>query len=250
MKSKLMGVCATMLACSAWWIGCSGSTTNNDNTADSGRPAEGGGPAEAGAGDTSVEDAPADVGVDTALSGPFIDIQYGAANCPAFTACGGDPKGTWNVTGGCVTEKAFDGAKAQCAGIVESNVKFKARGYVTATATTISRRTEVKFSATLAIPKACKDPVGSCATVGQALIGLAGLETATCTDDAGTMGCNCNVSDTINDNNPGDTYTTSGNTLTTGGMPARTYDYCVAGNEIKYKETTAQAVPAIFVLTK
>lgn len=249
MKSKLMGVCVTMLACSAWWIGCSSSSTNNDNTADSG-PAEGGGPAEAGAGDTSVADAPADVGVDTALSGPFIDIKYGAAMCPAFTPCGGDPKGTWNVTGGCVTEALFEAAKAQCAGLVESNVVLKARGYVTANATTISRRTEVKFTATLAIPKACKDPVGSCTVVGQALVGLAMLEKATCTDDAATMGCNCDVADTYNDNNPGDAYTTAGNTLTTNGAMPRTFDYCVAGNEIKYKETTAKAVPAIFVLTK
>lgn len=251
-KSKLFGVCATVLVCSAWWIGCSGSTTNGNNgTPDSG-PAEGGGTPDAttGADTSTAPDAPADTGVDSSLTGPFIDIQFGAANCPAFAACGGDPKGVWNVTGGCVTEAVFDGAKAQCAGITETNVKFQARGNVTATAATIQRHTEVKFSATLAIPMACKQPVGSCAVVGQALVGLAGLETAMCTDDAGTGGCNCDVSDTILDNGPADAYTVAGNSLSTAGPPARTFDFCVNGNEIKYKETTAMAAPAIFVLTK
>ena len=38
-----------------------------------------------------------------------------------------------------------------------------------------------------------------------------------------------------------------GNTLTSGNQ---TFDYCVAGNDIMYKETTAKAIPAVFTLTK
>ena len=253
MKSKLIGVSLTALAFSAWWMGCSGSTANNAATAVDSGPAEtGGGNPEAGIPETGGQDAPADTGVDSALTGPFVDISYGVASCPAFTPCGGDPKGTWNVTGGCISEAAFDAAKMQCPGLMESNVKFKARGNVTATATTIARHTEVKFSATLAIPKACKDgvPGATCAVVGQALVAFGGLATATCTDDAVSGGCNCDVSDSTTDQTMAEAYTTSGNTLSTAGPPARTFDYCVAGNEIKYKETTAKAVPAIFILKK
>ena len=62
MKSKLKGVCVTVLACSAWWMGCSGSTTNNDTgPVDSGPAAETGAPVDSGGPvDSSVPDAPVD----------------------------------------------------------------------------------------------------------------------------------------------------------------------------------------------
>jgi hypothetical protein len=59
-------------------------------------------------------------------------------------------------------------------------------------------------------------------------------------------GCDCDVGDSTNDDTT-DAYTTAGNTLTSG---ARTFDYCVNGNDIEYQETTAKAVPALFTLTK
>ncbi len=251
MKSKLLLVCVTIVAGAACWVGCGGDSTNGTTAnPDAGGTPEGGGTPDTGTPDSSSGglDAAKDTGTDAPVTGPFVTITYGAATCPAFTPCGGDPKGSWTVTGGCVTEEIFAPAKQQCPGIVESKVKIEARGTVVANAATITRKTEVKFAATLAIPKVCKDQIGPCATVSQALI-FGGVKTAVCTDDAVTLGCNCDVTNPAVDNTS-DAYTTAGNTLTTGAPP-RTFDYCVAGNEIKYKETTAgTAIPALFVLTK
>jgi hypothetical protein len=248
-NSKLLGICVTALACTAWWTGCSGSSADGVTTADAGGGGTDGSTAADGGGSdgSSAADAAKDTGVDAALTGAFATITYGS--CPTFTACGGDVKGTWNVSGGCVSSDLFKAAKQQCPGIVESNVVFQARGYVTADATTVTRNTEVKFTAKLAIPSNCKAAVGACATVGSALV-FAGLKTATCTDDAGTGGCNCDVGDTIADTSS-DAYVTAGNTLTTGSSTsARTFDYCVAGSKLSYIETTAKAIPVTFELTK
>jgi hypothetical protein len=250
-NSKLLGICATALVCTAWWTGCSGSSTDGVTNADAGGAGTDGSSTSDGGGGTdgsSAADAANDTGVDASLTGPFATITYGS--CSTFTACGGDVKGTWNVSGGCVSSDLFKAAKAQCAGITESAVVFQARGNVTADATTITRNTEVKFTAKLAIPSDCKAKVGgACATVGSALI-FAGLQTATCTDDAATSGCNCDVGDTITDSSS-NVYVTAGNTLTTGsGASARTFDYCAAGSKLTYLETTAKAVPVTFELTK
>jgi hypothetical protein len=251
MKSKLVGVCVTLVACAVWWTGCSSDPATGTNNPDGGGGTpEGGSTADSATPDSSGgTDAATDTGVDAALSGPFLPISYGAASCPAFAACGGNVKGSWTLTGGCVTEALFAPAKAQCAGIVESNVKIEARGTVVADAVTITRKTDVRFSATLAVPGACLMG-GSCAQLGPVIVALAKLKTAACVSDGGT-GCTCNVTNDVN-NDTADAYTIAGNTLTTGaGASARTYDYCVAANEIKYKETTAATdTPAIFVLTK
>lgn len=265
MKSKLARIClaVSVAAFVAWWTGCSsdGSTEANGNDGGPVGPgAEAGGPGEHEGGTTTKEagtpDAAKDAPVDSASPlGPFVDIPYGAASCPAFTPCGGDPKGSWKVTGGCVTEAVLAEAKAKCAGLVESDVKFRARGTVVTDAVKVTRDTEVEYTAKLAIPPECKPtqaPLNTCAAVGSGLVFYAGLDTATCTDDAATGGCNCDVADSFSDASS-DTYTTSTSTLTTGsGNTERTFDYCVngAGTELAYQETTAQAIPALFVLTK
>lgn len=249
MKSTVFGLGVCFVASALLWTGCSGGTTQNDIP-------DGGGTPEGSSNDSgpTSDAAPADTGTDSAappLTGPFIDIKYGAASCPAFTACGGDPKGMWTLKDGCVTEKVFDGAKAQCNGLTESDVKFQARGYVLVDATSATQKTEVKFSAKLAVPSGCKGLAGGvCANLATLLQTLGGLDTATCVDDAGTGGCTCDVGDTITDTTT-DTYTTSGNTLTTGsGGSARTWDYCVASPQLSLKETTQDAVPALFILQK
>lgn len=253
MGSKLSHVALagiSVFACTAAWIGCGGSSEGTPTTgADSGGvtteagPSSEGGPAIEAGTDASTKP-------DAAITGPYLDIQFG--NCPTLTACGGDPKGLWKVTAGCVDDTVFDGAKMQCPTLTVTNPQFKARGTVYADATTISRNTDVKFTAKFGVPAACATPVGSCATVAMAIKLGAGLDTATCTDDPATpMACICDVGNTTI-TNTSDTYTTAGNVLTTGtGTTARTFDYCVMGSEIKYKETTAKtAIPALFTLSK
>jgi hypothetical protein len=245
MKSKLIVVSACVLVGSAWWMGCGGTSSGTDTAADAGGTGSEGGGSEAGSGSETGTDAGTDSSVDIAITGPFIDLQY--MTCTPLAACGGDVTGTWRLSGGCVDQGAFEAAKAQCAGLTESNVKFQARGVVFADAAKITRKTEVKFTATLDVPAVCvaANPLGAgCANMAAA-IKFTGIATATCADAAGGA-CTCDVGDQTTENTT-DAYTTAGNTLTSG---ARTFDYCVAGSEIKYKETTAKAVPAVFTLTK
>lgn len=248
MKSKLsrgalVGVSCVALAAS--WIGCGGTSATSTDAPEGGTPTGEGGTSEAGLGSETGTDAAVE-GVDASITGPFLPVQY--KNCPTFTACGGDVKGLWHLTGGCVSEGAFDAAKMQCPGLVESDVVFEARGTIYADAKNVTRNTEVKFSAKLAVPEACKlnNPVGMTCADADAAIKFAGFDTATCVDAANNKDCVCTVSST-NKDATNDTYTTSGNTLTSG---AQTFDYCVAGNKIEYKETTAKAIPAVFALTK
>ncbi|MDB5213590.1 MAG: hypothetical protein JWO86_1517 [Myxococcaceae bacterium] len=254
MSSKLSHVAmagVSMVACAAMWIGCGGSSATTTppvdagggTTTEAGSNAEGGTTTDAGTQDSST--AP-----DASITGPYLDIQFGS--CPTLAACGGDPKGLWTVTGGCIDDTIFDAAKMQCPTLTVSNVKFQARGTVLADATTIARKTDVKFTATFLIPSGCK-PMGvtMCSQLDPLVKLGGGLDTAACTDAATAGDCTCNVGNTTIDSTS-DAYTTSANVLTTGaGSTARTYDYCVAGSEIKYKETTAKtAIPALFTLTK
>jgi hypothetical protein len=245
----------SFFACTAVWLGCGGSSATTAATPDAGIPtAEAGTTPEAGSStDSGIADA--STKPDASITGPYLDIQFG--NCPALAACGGDPKGLFKVTAGCVDDTIFAGAKMQCPGLTVTNPKFQARGSVLADATTITRKTDVKFTATFGIPKACKDGIGAgttCADVATAIMLGAGLDMAMCTDamaPAPAGDCTCDVGSTTLDNTT-DMYTTAGNVLTTGsGATARTYDYCVMGSEVKYHETTAKtALPALFTLTK
>ncbi len=242
MKSKFFVVGAAILVGAAGWMGCSSGDSAGVGTVDGGTGNEGGTGAEGGSSEAST-DAGADSASAVEITGPFVDIKY--KGCATFAACGGDVKGLWRVSSGCVPDGAFDAAKQQCPTLTESNVKFQARGVVFADATTITRKTEVKFTATLAVPKSCKDTIGTCADLAP-LIKFTGIKDATCTDVVADGSCTCEVGDQTVENTT-DTYTTAANTLTSG---ARTFDYCVKGNDIEYKETTAKAVPGVFTLTK
>jgi hypothetical protein len=249
MKSKLVAVCVTLLASATWWVGCSSTVVNSTADAGGSTPVEAGGQQETGPVAEAGTDAPADTGVDSASPlGPFVAITYGS--CAAFTPCGGDPIGSFTVTGGCVGNGAFAAAKTQCPGIVESDVVIQARGTVVTDATTIVRDTEVKLAAKLFIPASCVTAAGgSCGTIEAGITFVGKLDTATCATD-GAGGCNCNVGDTTAEKTT-DTYTKTASSITTGtGATERTFDYCITGNELQYLETTANSVPATYVLTK
>lgn len=249
-NAKAIFVSCLVGASALAWVGCSGGTTTSG-------PTDGGGGTDSG----STTDAPSgtdsgttvkDAGKEAStLTGPFVDLKYGAANCPAFTPCGGDAKGTWNVSGGCIKEEIFDQAKAQCPTLEVNNVVFQARGYVSADGANIDRHTEVKFTAKFVVPSGCKAVIGTCSGVASAIKALGGMDTATCADDSATGGCTCDVGNTIEEKIT-DTYTAAGNTITTGGggAAARTYDYCVAGSSATFQETTGAPQPAVLTGTK
>ncbi|MBX3211244.1 MAG: hypothetical protein KF850_04365 [Labilithrix sp.] len=237
---------ATVVALSASlvWVGCS-----SDDPPGSAAPGDDAGNTDTDAA-TGVEDAgdsgPVDTGAPEAdTPPPMVDVTYGT--CPAFAKCGGDIAGSWKVSGGCVSSDAFAEAKQQCPAFQESDVVIKANGTVVATATNVVRKTTVKLTAKLAIPKACT-VVTDCGLIAAglktgAVPGAPKFETATCTE-AGAL-CNCDVSGTL-DETTDDTYTTADGVVTTTN-PTRTFDYCVDGNKTTYVETTPPA-PNAFAL--
>gem|GEM_PF-1688873 len=254
MNTKLLSLCVSVTAATIVWIGCSSdSTPSGETTTDAGQdsgvsttPTDSGGGQQGDASKDAAKDSASGPGK---LTGPFVDVGYGAASCPAFTPCGGDEKGVWTVKGGCVKEEIFAEAQAQCPTLGITDVKFQARGSVTADGTNIVQHTEVKFTAKFAVPQTCKQAIGSCAGIETALKLVGKIDTATCADD-GAGGCNCDVADT-QEQLTDDTYAAGGNTLTTAN-PVRTFDYCVdaAAKSITYQETTGGPQPAIFVLGK
>jgi hypothetical protein len=247
-------------ALSALWMACSssdsgsssGGVTPDGGGADSssGGTDSGGGGNDSGGGNDGGGGN--DAGVDASVNAPEVNVTFG--QCTALVPCGGDPIGTWKMSAGCVDESAFDDLKQLCPTATASNVVIKARGLVTVTAATISRETQTQTTATIAIPQAClaQVPGGSCQLLAVGLTSPppqgAGLAKATCTSD-GAGGCNCDIEDgeILRETSA---YTVNGNTISTVGPPARTFDFCVDQGKFTYTETTQGATPGTVELTK
>lgn len=231
------------------WTGCSGSEEGSPAT-----PADDG-----GAGNDDADDPP---GGDDAGGGeagpepeppPTVNIDYG--QCPAFNACGGDVKGRWTVSGGCLGDDAFSDLKqGGCAAVTEHDVVITAAGVLEVGDTSLRRKTSIDLSATLEIPQACLDDlqVPTCLLAEFGLTtplggGEAPFDTAKC-DDLADGGCSCEVTKAVIEDVESD-YTASGNTVTTT-QPTRTFDYCVSGDTSTFQETTAGSLPLIVKLAK
>jgi hypothetical protein len=229
----------------AAWAGCTRSSPGRADGTDAGDGAEAGESLEAGTDSTDGGDGGRDAGKDGNIDAPEIELTYGA--CADVTPCGGDPKGTWRYSAGCIRSAVFANAKAQCPLLAESNVKARMRGVVTITDTGLDRNAAVDFSATLTIPDTCTQGFG-CAAVPLLLTQPApvgpGFDTATCT---GTTTCTCEVAKHFTDQVT-TTYTQSGSTLTTGA--SETFAVCVDGAKLSYSETTKDAFPATYELTR
>ncbi len=142
---------------------------------------------------------------------PGVSITFG--KCAAFTKCAGALEGTYKITGGCLPDTTFDSYKASCAGLTTTDVVIKADGTVTATPTTINRKTSIFVGASFVLPK---DNCGALAIIGNDCSklppllqsGVAGpkLDSATCVDAGPT--CNCTIATTTTEPGADDPYTT------------------------------------------
>ena len=75
-----------------------------------------------------------------------------------------------------------------------------------------------------------------------------GFESATCTNSASGAGaCDCDVVKRIADTST-TTYTLAGNTITTAD--SKTYDYCVTGSKMTYRDKFFDLVDANIVMSK
>ena len=250
---KWAGLGIGIWASLAIYIGCGGSEASSSSS--SGGPADGGGgsetstPADTGTPDTGGG-GPKDAPFDGFIDAPVVDLTFGT--CTAFTPCGGDEKGTWKVSGGCLSDSFLAPAADACAGFTTSNEVIKAKGIVTADGANIVRRTEVKLTANAFIPFSCApNNLTDCNAIALGAQFQYGFDKATCTTNTGNTGCDCAIEETVTENAT-DTYTKSGTTITTGS--GDTFDYCVDGMKLTYTQTNSQGnqppYPLFIELTK
>lgn len=225
------------------WLGCGGSESGspgNTTPADGGK--ESSSPADTGASD-SGGGGKKDVAFDGNIDAPEVTLTFGT--CPTFTPCGGDEKGSWKVTGGCLSDAVLADAKNQCPGFTTSDEVIKAKGIFELDGTNVTRQVQVKISAKAHIPGACT--MGNdCSLVALGAQAQLGFDKVTCTAQAADAGngCDCDISKT-QQQVTSDTYTKDGNTITTGS--GDTYDYCVAGSKLTYQDTTGQDPYPLFI---
>lgn len=239
-----------VLGASVAWVGCSGSNATTAPPSD-----DGGTTVEAGGGADVDGDSGSLDGRDATTDD--VPITYG--ECSEFSKCGGDIRGEWTVSGGCVRQDAFDAAKAGCPGFTESDVSIFANGTLVATSTVVERTLTVKFSATFLIPTSCAPiPVNDCSLIAAALqAGATGVPGVPKFDSATCVGvndaCDCDVSVSITEQRS-DTYTATDGVITTED-PTRTFEYCAEEGRTTYLETTppdtnAFQFPVIVEMTK
>ncbi len=238
-KLVVLGSVALSLALA---YGCSGGTSDvGPSTGGDGGGADGGSTSTTDSGTSSTADSgnkPADSG-STSDTGPADSgsVLTGAAlkfhSCPPFAACGGNPQGTWEFTGGCL-EDPLAAFKAQCASLVEKNLQGTIKGSVmftgTATAGTLTRNATVGFVADVEFAASCAGGFG-CAAVPLGIGSFVPGATATCT---GAATCACKISVT-NTDSLSSGYTVAGNSIRVSN--GEVYEHCITGSNLKYKQT-------------
>ena len=153
----------------------------------------------------------------------FVIRFNGAAVDCSFTACGGNPVGTWTLAGACV-----DAAALGLDNCPTASIDVSATG-------TIDIKSDMTYTVdfTLGASIAATIPM-SCLPQGATCSALNGNSTS-CTSSGSN--CMCTITDnTPNHSTDSGTWSTSGNDLTvtkTGGGTPTVNAYCVNGNSLK-----------------
>ncbi|MBL8934344.1 MAG: hypothetical protein JNM69_07315 [Archangium sp.] len=193
---------------------------------------------------------------------PEVNISF-ATTCAASQPCGGALPGLWHYGSVCVEDAIFARLQQLCGGANQTQILDRsgtARGAVFFNATQMARSVNGRVDFTLTTTNS------TCVTGFMGLGGCANLPALAA--NAGVMGtcalelpdggasastCTCHLRFPFNDQAT-DTYTTSGNVITTAGN--RTFEYCVQGNTMTYEETTPTSVmniardPGVSTLSK
>lgn len=163
-----------------------------------------------------------------------VEQPGGEVEC-SFTACGGDPTGTWQIQSACLSGEtgASDPFGGKCdAGTIDVNVA--ANGTLTVQGGRYTWDLTVKGDVTFNIPASCVDPLGG----GQATScdDFAGDSGNTTCSGSLDKGCACTqAGDTSNESSTG-TLEVKGNQVIgteDGGEPGEPSDFCVKGNSLK-----------------
>lgn len=253
-----MGLAAIAIALG----GCDdGGTTDTDSGTtpgvDAGSTDAGGGDTDAGGGD--MDGGPGeDGGVPGSDGGPTPDgggADDGGSTsgcpvgsiviqdtCPAFAACGGALVGDWCYTDICLTKaELLEGRLFGSCTVDDIEVRSSmgtVDGSIAITATEITRTVTTDATGTFYLPPNCV--LISCPTTEMAInsaLGTNGM--ATCDPEGDGCLCDITFSNMIDST---DTYTAAGNTITFDGS-GRTFDYCIDGGDLVFRETTEDGEP-------
>jgi hypothetical protein len=189
-----------------------------------GAPSAGGSPsAEGGAAGANA----------TGGSGSSIDVPASTrtvpasvGTCPAFTPCGGALDGIWTYASVCLdpAELGLDLLQGLCEG---SSIAFEdgAGATLAFDRGQVARRGEALGDGSLIMPIDCVDAMlGGCAEL-EPFLGIPCVESAT--------SCTCSYPATVDFGQQ--PATSDGSVFVFGD--GRTFDYCVEGDELRYRET-------------
>ena len=180
----------------------------------------------------------------------------------AFNACGGDPTGTWKVTGPC-TEVAFAteynallaSLGASCGNSVKS-MSATVAGTLTYSEGTVTRDVTGNATGTLSLSAACINDMMGVSSVDASVCSRIQSQLYSLSTSHGTCnlaGASCNCSFTLSTPtaapNGYNTYTVSGSTITESDD--KSYEFCVSGNSMSQKsDATDTSGYSVATLTK
>jgi len=205
--------------------------------------ATGGTPGAAGAG-TAGSSAGADGSMPTGASGsggsggidPFDNIPATASTCPAFTACGGELEGAWSYSDICADTSSVS-ILQQALSCPTISLRIEPGGPTTLTFSSdqVTRQGTLLGDSVLTVPNEC-DLAVPCSDLSAA--------GGTCNDVNGP--CICRRPENVDwGTQP---YAVSGGQLSL--QDGRTFDYCVQGARLTYRETGDAQEAGTFTLQR
>lgn len=173
-----------------------------------------------------------------------LTVHIDGTHCAAFTPCGGEIVGTWDVGGGCVEVDLT--AIMRCPGAHASS-SGQSRGRVVFDGTMAHRVAESEVDIQATLPAICATLAGGCMAIQTMIQGIA-PDSACVTQTGGS--CLCQIRQ-INHINDSDLYTTSGSEIIGTGS-GKHWGYCVAGDSLEYQDasSTGMREPGIIDLTR
>lgn len=162
-----------------------------------------------------------------------VDMNPGEVDC-SFTACGGDPTGTWQIATACITgDSSGSPFGDQCAeGTID--IDIMADGTLTVAGGRYDWNLSVTGNVTFNIPASCVDPLsGGAAT---SCNDFAGDDPDTTCKGSLSSGCACTQAGETSTDTSSGTLEVRGNQVIgtqDGEQPGEPSDFCVKGNSLK-----------------
>ena len=192
----------------------------------------------------------------TATTSSLANGNSASACSEVFTACGGDPAGTWDIIGVCVqgdlasvANTSYAADATQCSSLC-TTATLAAQGSVTYNAGTVQPNAVLSLSETLQMTANCYAALfgtawnsTSCAAVARTLDQQTGT-TATCS--AETAGCDCTYVTIMPAS--ADTYTVDGTVLV--ASDGSTTEFCVQGSSMTQRDTLGNNTYAVTAYSK